>query len=187
MATDWTALRVEYVNGSMQYYVYELIDPRDGQVFYVGKGTGDRLNDHLREFLRAGTPSGAKQERIAAIVAAGMIPKALIIERFEDEQAALDAEERRIEHYGIENLTNVLRKGALSSDPIRFTLETGCRLLAEAEAMLAQDLPARHKTFWRESASIAAALIRQAHIVGEKIGRTYQNDIGDGAFCKTTP
>ena len=29
------------------YYVYALIDPRDGQVFYVGKGKGSRIYSHI--------------------------------------------------------------------------------------------------------------------------------------------
>jgi hypothetical protein len=28
------------------FYVYELIDPRDGKVFYVGKGKGERAWQH---------------------------------------------------------------------------------------------------------------------------------------------
>jgi hypothetical protein len=28
------------------YYVYELIDPFNNEVFYVGKGTGNRVLDH---------------------------------------------------------------------------------------------------------------------------------------------
>jgi hypothetical protein len=31
------------------FYVYVLADPRDGHIFYVGKGTGDRLEAHGRE------------------------------------------------------------------------------------------------------------------------------------------
>ena len=36
----------------MKYYVYHLIDPRDNSVFYIGKGTGNRINDHQKEALR---------------------------------------------------------------------------------------------------------------------------------------
>ena len=30
------------------YYVYRLIDPRNGQTFYVGKGKGNRIFNHLK-------------------------------------------------------------------------------------------------------------------------------------------
>ena len=29
-------------------YVYRLIDPRDGETFYVGKGQGNRVFSHVR-------------------------------------------------------------------------------------------------------------------------------------------
>lgn len=32
-------------------YVYLLVDPRDNQVFYVGKGSNDRVNDHIADAL----------------------------------------------------------------------------------------------------------------------------------------
>ena len=32
----------------LRYYVYALRDPRDGKVFYVGKGVGDRINARAR-------------------------------------------------------------------------------------------------------------------------------------------
>ena len=34
---------------ALQYYVYRLIDPRDGQTFYVGKGKGNRVFDHAAQ------------------------------------------------------------------------------------------------------------------------------------------
>lgn len=33
------------------YYVYRLVDPRNGQTFYVGKGKNNRVFAHVKEFL----------------------------------------------------------------------------------------------------------------------------------------
>ena len=40
------------VISKLQYYVYRLIDPRDGQTFYVGKGKGNRLYAHINDALK---------------------------------------------------------------------------------------------------------------------------------------
>jgi hypothetical protein len=37
------------VEEKLGFYVYLLVDPRDGSVFYVGKGTGGRCFAHVRE------------------------------------------------------------------------------------------------------------------------------------------
>jgi hypothetical protein len=36
------------VASQLNYYVYRLIDPRNGQTFYVGKGKGNRLFHHVQ-------------------------------------------------------------------------------------------------------------------------------------------
>ena len=41
----------------ISYYVYELIDPRDGLPFYVGKGNGDRMYKHKKQAFQ---PKGSK-------------------------------------------------------------------------------------------------------------------------------
>ena len=35
------------VQGILGIYVYRLIDPRNGQTFYVGKGKGNRVFQHM--------------------------------------------------------------------------------------------------------------------------------------------
>lgn len=37
----------------LQYYVYRLIDPRNGQTFYVGKGKGNRVFAHVNDALKS--------------------------------------------------------------------------------------------------------------------------------------
>lgn len=91
------------------YFVYELIDPRDESVFYIGKGKGNRPSAHTRE-ARAGVRS-AKCERIRAILADGYRVAVHIAERFVDEAAAYAAEIERIAEIGLDNLTNVLPGG----------------------------------------------------------------------------
>jgi len=57
------------------YYVYTLIDPRDRQVFYVGKGTRDRVAAHGRAAgLETEAGQSDKTARIRAIRAAGLEP-----------------------------------------------------------------------------------------------------------------
>lgn len=41
----------EEVIEELKYYVYRLIDPRNGEVFYVGKGKGNRLFSHMKVAL----------------------------------------------------------------------------------------------------------------------------------------
>lgn len=62
------------VQAKLQFYVYRLIDPRNGQTFYVGKGQGNRLFAHAKAKL---PPNGdeqddaasAKLDRIRSIIA----------------------------------------------------------------------------------------------------------------------
>lgn len=47
------------------HYVYALQDPRDGAVFYIGKGIRDRVHADVREAL--GTGEAAKLGRIRRV------------------------------------------------------------------------------------------------------------------------
>lgn len=47
MKTDELLFPIEVIE-KMKYYVYRLIDPRNGETFYVGKGKGNRVFNHVR-------------------------------------------------------------------------------------------------------------------------------------------
>lgn len=48
---------------ALGYYVYLLVDPQNNKIFYVGKGKGDRVFDHLR----CATSSAAESEKLNTI------------------------------------------------------------------------------------------------------------------------
>lgn len=59
----------------LKWYVYRLVDPRNGETFYVGKGKDNRVFQHAKGALSAGQAEGAidlKSQRIKEIRAAGL-------------------------------------------------------------------------------------------------------------------
>ena len=58
-----------------KYYVYRLVDPRTLQTFYVGKGCGDRANQHVKNvkslLSKEEDVETLKEQRIAEILGSG--------------------------------------------------------------------------------------------------------------------
>lgn len=50
------------IHEKLGYYVYRLIDPRDGSTFYVGKGKGNRVFAHVRGALRQDATENEEME-----------------------------------------------------------------------------------------------------------------------------
>lgn len=96
-----------------QYYVYELIDPRDSSVFYVGKGMRNRVDAHEKEAERGRV--SRKCDRIRDILTQGGVVGKRIVQRFGDEQEAYDFEVELIARHGLSNLTNVAIGGGTSN------------------------------------------------------------------------
>ena len=73
------------------YYVYVLVDPRDDLIFYVGKGTGQRLLAHGYEALLQADPGprSGKVARIREVRNAGHEPRIDVIRHGLTEQEAL--------------------------------------------------------------------------------------------------
>ena len=102
---------------ALGFYVYALRDPRDGEVFYVGKGKGERILQHVTEAGKNPTSEKAKLKRIKDIEAKGFKVEHLFLRTglktedlaFAIEQAVIDAFlANRATSNGVSKLTNLV-------------------------------------------------------------------------------
>ena len=98
----------------LQYYVYFLQDPESQEVFYVGKGRGNRVFDHLNMAIESSDKS-AKLDRIREITNRGLEVKHLILRHGLTESMAFEIEAAMIDFIGMEFLSNIMG-GHYSSD-----------------------------------------------------------------------
>jgi hypothetical protein len=94
------------VSGRLNTYVYRLIDPRNGETFYVGKGRGNRVFAHIRaEQDLEGDELDNKVRRIREIRLAGFDVAHVIHRHGMDDATAFEVEAALIDAYP--GLTNV--------------------------------------------------------------------------------
>lgn len=101
-----------------RFYVYALIDPRDGRAFYIGKGCGKRVHAHVLASKRGTESNPEKDSRIREIQAAGATVVERIMRRFDSEEDALELERRLIRRLR-RRLTNIANGGAPQSAEAR--------------------------------------------------------------------
>lgn len=102
------------VTQKLKTYVYRLIDPRNGETFYVGKGKGNRVFSHIRaEKDLEGDEIDNKLKRIREIRLAGFEVAHVIHRHGMDEKTASEVEAALIDAYP--GLTNIVG-GTGSSD-----------------------------------------------------------------------
>lgn len=94
-----------------KWYVYELVDPRNLEVFYVGKGSGNRINAHENEALKAEEVCSKKIRKIKDIWFSGNQVIKRKIAYFKRESCAYSFEADHIAFYGLDNLTNLAPGG----------------------------------------------------------------------------
>lgn len=88
----------------LQHYVYRLIDPRNGETFYIGKGKGNRVFAHARGDIEIDSLS-EKMTRIRAIQIAGFNVAHVIHRHGLSEKTSLEVEAALIDAYpGITNI-----------------------------------------------------------------------------------
>ncbi|MCP1550689.1 MULTISPECIES: GIY-YIG nuclease family protein [Methylorubrum] len=105
--TAWTGVDGDVPPG---FYVYRLVDPSNGETFYVGKGQRSRAWHHER-LVRAGRSAGnpAKCARISQILAADSRVIVEVEAAYTLESDALEHEWRLID--GMPRLTNLMPGG----------------------------------------------------------------------------
>lgn len=94
------------VASRLKTYVYRLIDPRNGETFYVGKGRGDRVFAHIRaEKDLEDDELGNKLRRIRDVRLAGMEVAHVIHRHGMDDETAFEVEAALIDAYpGLANV-----------------------------------------------------------------------------------
>ncbi|MCX5632772.1 MAG: hypothetical protein NTW93_03735 [Phycisphaerae bacterium] len=96
----------EEVARQLKTYVYRLIDPRNGETFYVGKGRGNRVFSHIRAEDSIGDELDNKLKRIREIRLAGFEVAHVIHRHGMDDMTAFEVESALIDAYP--GLTNVI-------------------------------------------------------------------------------
>lgn len=98
------------LNSLNGFYVYALVDPRDDKVFYIGKGTGNRVFSHEIESEKTDESKKQKLQKILEIKKDGFFVKRLIVNWGLSEDEAFAAEATLI------NLLNCIPSFQLSNE-----------------------------------------------------------------------
>ena len=124
------------ING---YYVYALIDPRTNEVFYIGKGTGNRVFSHESESGKSPNSEKAKIKKIKDIEKDGFQVKRIMVNWGLSESEAFIAESTLINLFNVVSanpLTNVVAGHHVHES---LTVEN-FELMYGAESLKAEDI-----------------------------------------------
>jgi hypothetical protein len=135
-------------------YVYLLVDPRDGRVFYVGKGEGGRCFQHLAEARTTRADSlgdYTKLRTIREIEASGRAVRIDILRHGLTPEEALVVESAAIDLLGLDDLANRVR-GRHSRDLGRTSRSTP----ATAPSRSSSTPPTRSSSSGRDGSSARA-------------------------------
>lgn len=127
---DWTDIQRRFdqkVKDNLKCYVYMLINPITNKPFYIGKGTNNRVFQHIEGAAVARVnPESMKYQEILDIQAQGLHPDHIIIQHGLDDDTALAVESALIDtlkflDFNITNLVdghNASENGLMSAEEI---------------------------------------------------------------------
>lgn len=108
---EFSELALQKLNSDGEYYVYGLIDPRTEKLFYIGKGTGNRVFQHVAESDKNPESEKAKLITIKDIELSGNSVKHILINWGLTESEAFAAEAALINlvnYISADTLTNIV-------------------------------------------------------------------------------
>ena len=117
---------------ALKYYVYLLVDPRDGKIFYVGKGKGDRVFNHLSCALTTSDESD-KLNIIRDIINAGKEVKYYIARHGMEEKEAFLVESVLIDLLTFRDFASVSNISNIQAGHHQF--DSGIKTAEEIEAL----------------------------------------------------
>lgn len=117
------------VKERIKFYFYLYIDPRNNEIFYIGKGKDNRCFSHLKD-----ESESEKVERSSALSKLGIEPKIELLKYGLNEKESFLVEQTAIDLLKVETLTNKTRDHGTSLDG-RASVE---EVVASCEAKLAK-------------------------------------------------
>lgn len=123
---EFSELTLQKLNADGEYYVYGLIDPRSEKLFYIGKGTGNRVFQHVIESDKNPESEKAKLLTIKDIELSGNSVRHILINWGLSESEAFASEATLI------NLINYISPDALTNI-VSGHHSVGCMTVEEIE------------------------------------------------------
>ena len=129
------------------FYVYELIDPRTGAAFYVGKGKGRRAWSHEGAARSNRDPNGVKAEVIRNLHREGLRPAVSIVSEGLSEREAFTLERRMIAERR-DHLTNIASGARTAHEVLQAQVREDLRALKPLCRLMREGVSAERLALW---------------------------------------